>query len=30
MAMREVAANFMTDFCKQADIKKLFYKKCSQ
>lgn len=30
MAMREVAANFMTDFCKQADIKKLFYKECSQ
>jgi len=30
MAMREVAANFMTDFCKQADINKLFYKKCSQ
>lgn len=30
MAMREVAANFMTDFCKQADIKKMFYKECSQ
>jgi hypothetical protein len=30
MAMRQVAAKFMTDFCKQADIKKLFYKECSQ
>jgi hypothetical protein len=30
MAMRQVAAKFMTDFCKQADINKLFYKECSQ
>ena len=30
MAMRQVAAKFMTDFCKQSDIKKLFYKECSQ
>ncbi len=30
MAMREVAAKFMTDFCNQEDIKKLFYSQCNQ
>jgi len=30
MAMREVAAKFMNDFCNQADIKKLFYSECDQ
>ena len=30
MAMREVAAKFMTDFCNQVDIKKLFYNQCNQ
>jgi hypothetical protein len=30
MAMREVAAKFITDFCNQEDIKKLFYSQCNQ
>jgi len=30
MAMREVAAKFITDFCNQVDIKKLFYSQCNQ
>ena len=30
MAMREVAANFMTDFCNQKEIIKLFYNQCKQ
>jgi len=30
MAMREVAAKFITDFCDQEDIKKLFYNQCNQ
>ena len=30
MAMREVAAKFITDFCNQVDIKKLFYTQCNQ
>ena len=30
IAMREVAANFMIDFCNQVDIKKMFYEECSQ
>lgn len=30
MAMRQVAAKFMTDFCNQEDIKKLFYSHCKQ
>lgn len=30
MAMRQVAAKFMTDFCNQEDIKKLFYRECNQ
>jgi len=30
IAMNEVAAKFMTDFCNQLDIKKLFYKECCQ
>ena len=30
IAMGEVAAKFMTDFCNQVDIKRLFYKECCQ
>ena len=30
MAMREVAVKFITDFCNQGDIKKLFYNQCNQ
>lgn len=30
IAMGEVAAKFMTDFCNQEDIKKLFYNQCNQ
>lgn len=30
IAMGEVAAKFMTDFCNQASIKKLFYNECNQ
>ena len=30
VAMREVAAKFMTDFCKQGEIKKLFFNQCNQ
>jgi hypothetical protein len=30
MAMRQVAAKFMTDFCNQEEIKKLFYSQCEQ
>jgi hypothetical protein len=30
MAMRQVAAKFITDFCNQEDIKQLFYKQCKQ
>ena len=30
MAMREVAAKFMTDVCKQGEIKKLLYNQCNQ
>ena len=30
MAMREVAAKFMADFCNQEDIKKMFYSQCNQ
>ena len=30
IAMRQVAAKFMTDFCNQVDIKKLFYSQCNQ
>ena len=30
MAMRQAAAKFITDFCNQEDIKKLFYKQCNQ
>jgi hypothetical protein len=30
MAMRRVAAKFMTDFCNQVEIKKLFYSQCNQ
>ena len=29
IAMRDVAAKFITDFCNQADIKKLFYSQCN-
>ena len=30
MAMREVAAKFITDFCNQEEIKRLFYEQCNQ
>jgi hypothetical protein len=30
MAMREVAAKFMTDVCKRGEIKKLLYNQCNQ
>lgn len=30
IAMRQVAAKFITDFCNQQDIKKLFNNKCNQ
>jgi len=30
IAMRDVTAKFITDFCNQADIKKLFYSQCNQ
>ena len=30
LAMREVAARFLTDFCNQKDIQKLFYEQCNQ
>ncbi len=30
MAMREVATKFITDFCNQEEIKRLFYEQCNQ
>jgi hypothetical protein len=30
MAMRDVAAQFMTGFCNQIDIQKHFYKQCNR
>jgi len=30
LAMREVAAQFMTDFCNQKDIQTLFHEQCNQ